>query len=57
MSNKVKTLNTMSLDCGVRRNIRLASKIEQRFDGLKVTLPQEPLIVGAVDAQAAPEAA
>jgi len=57
MSNKVKTLNTVSLDCGIRRNVRLASKIEQQLDGLKATLPQEPLIVGAVDAQAAPEAA
>lgn len=50
MSNNVKTLNTVSLDSGIGRNVGLVSKIEQRLDGLKVTLPQEPMIVGAVGA-------
>lgn len=50
MSNNVKTLNTVSRDCGVGRNVGLVSKIEQRLDGLKVTLPQVPMIVGAVGA-------
>ena len=35
---------------GIGRNVGLVSKIEQRLDGLKVTLPQEPMIVGAVGA-------
>ena len=33
---------------GIGRNAGLVSKIEQRLDGLEVTLPQEPMIVGAL---------
>jgi predicted CoA-substrate-specific enzyme activase len=35
---------------GIGRNVGLVSKIEDRLEGLKVTLPQEPMIVGAVGA-------
>jgi predicted CoA-substrate-specific enzyme activase len=35
---------------GIGRNVGLVSRIEARLDGLKVTLPQEPMIVGAVGA-------
>jgi predicted CoA-substrate-specific enzyme activase len=35
---------------GIGRNVGLVSRIESRLDGLKVTLPQEPMIVGAVGA-------
>lgn len=35
---------------GIGRNVGLVSRIEERLDGLKVTLPQEPMIVGAVGA-------
>ena len=33
---------------GIGRNVGLVSKIEERLDGLKVTIPLEPMIVGAV---------
>jgi len=35
---------------GIGRNVGLVKKIEARLDGLKVNLPAEPLIVGAVGA-------
>ena len=35
---------------GIGRNVGLVSRIEERLDGLKITLPQEPMIVGAVGA-------
>jgi predicted CoA-substrate-specific enzyme activase len=35
---------------GIGRNVGLVSRIEERLDGLKITLPPEPMIVGAVGA-------
>ncbi len=35
---------------GIGRNVGLVSRIEEGLDGLKITLPQEPMIVGAVGA-------
>jgi predicted CoA-substrate-specific enzyme activase len=35
---------------GIGRNVGLVSRIEERLDGLKITLPQEPMIVGAIGA-------
>jgi predicted CoA-substrate-specific enzyme activase len=35
---------------GIGRNVGLVSRIEGMLDGLKITLPQEPMIVGAVGA-------
>jgi predicted CoA-substrate-specific enzyme activase len=35
---------------GIGRNVGLVSRIEERLDGLKITIPQEPMIVGAVGA-------
>jgi activator of 2-hydroxyglutaryl-CoA dehydratase len=35
---------------GIGRNVGLVKKIEARLEGLKVNLPQEPMIVGAVGA-------
>jgi activator of 2-hydroxyglutaryl-CoA dehydratase len=40
----------MNVPCGIGRNVGLVTKIEGRLDGLKVHLPQEPMIVGAVGA-------
>jgi serine/threonine protein kinase len=34
----------------IGRNVGLVSEIEERLDGLKVILPQEPMIVGALGA-------
>ena len=35
---------------GIGRNVGLVSRIERMLDGFKITLPQEPMIVGAVGA-------
>jgi activator of 2-hydroxyglutaryl-CoA dehydratase len=35
---------------GIGRNVALVKMIEARLDGLKVNLPPEPMIVGAVGA-------
>jgi activator of 2-hydroxyglutaryl-CoA dehydratase len=35
---------------GIGRNVGLVTRIEKSLDGLKITLPQEPMIVGAVGA-------
>jgi predicted CoA-substrate-specific enzyme activase len=35
---------------GIGRNVGLVSRIEERLGGLKITLPQEPMIAGAVGA-------
>jgi predicted CoA-substrate-specific enzyme activase len=35
---------------GIGRNVGLVSRIEEKIDGLKVNLPQEPMIVGALGA-------
>lgn len=35
---------------GIGRNVGLVKRIEEKLDGVKITLPQEPMIVGAVGA-------
>jgi predicted CoA-substrate-specific enzyme activase len=35
---------------GIGRNVGLVSRIEERLEGLKIILPQEPMIAGAVGA-------
>ena len=47
---KVGIADKFVITGGIGRNVGLVSKIENRLDGLKVTLPQEPMIVGAVGA-------
>jgi activator of 2-hydroxyglutaryl-CoA dehydratase len=47
---KVGIADKFVITGGIGRNVGLVSKIEKRVDGLKVTLPQEPMIVGAVGA-------
>jgi activator of 2-hydroxyglutaryl-CoA dehydratase len=47
---KVGIADKFVITGGIGRNVGLVSKIEQRLDGLKVTLPQEPMIVGAMGA-------
>ena len=47
---KVGLADKFVITGGIGRNVGLVSKIEQRLDGLKVTLPQEPMIVGALGA-------
>ena len=47
---KVGIADKFVISGGIGRNVGLVSKIEQRLEGLKVTLPQEPMIVGALGA-------
>jgi len=47
---KVGMADKFVITGGIGRNVGLVSKIEQKVDGLKVTLPQEPMIVGALGA-------
>ena len=47
---KVGIADKFVITGGIGRNVGLVSKIEQKLGGLKVTLPQEPMIVGAVGA-------
>jgi predicted CoA-substrate-specific enzyme activase len=47
---KVGIEDRFVLSGGIGRNVGLVSRIEQKLGGLKVTLPQEPMIVGAVGA-------
>jgi (R)-2-hydroxyacyl-CoA dehydratese activating ATPase len=47
---KVGIADKFVITGGIGRNVGLVSKIEDRLEGLKVTLPQEPMIVGAVGA-------
>jgi predicted CoA-substrate-specific enzyme activase len=47
---KVGIVDKFAITGGIGRNVGLVSKIEQKLGGLKVTLPQEPMIVGAVGA-------
>jgi activator of 2-hydroxyglutaryl-CoA dehydratase len=35
---------------GIGRNVALVKRIEDMLEGLKVTVPQEPMIVGALGA-------
>ena len=47
---KVGIADKFVITGGIGRNVGLVNKIEQRLEGLKVILPQEPMIVGAVGA-------
>jgi activator of 2-hydroxyglutaryl-CoA dehydratase len=47
---KVGIADQFVITGGIGRNVGLVKKIEQRLDGLKVALPQEPMIVGALGA-------
>jgi predicted CoA-substrate-specific enzyme activase len=47
---KVGIADKFVITGGIGRNVGMVSRIEQRLDGLKVVLPQEPMIVGAVGA-------
>jgi predicted CoA-substrate-specific enzyme activase len=47
---KVGIADKFVISGGIGRNVALVNKIEARLDGLKVNLPQEPMIVGAVGA-------
>jgi len=47
---KVGIADKFAITGGIGRNVGLVSKIEQKIGGLKVTLPQEPMIVGALGA-------
>ena len=47
---KVGIADKFVITGGIGRNVGLVSEIEDRLEGLKVTLPQEPMIVGAVGA-------
>jgi predicted CoA-substrate-specific enzyme activase len=47
---KVGIADKFVISGGIGRNVGLVEKIEAKLDGLKVNLPQEPMIVGAVGA-------
>jgi predicted CoA-substrate-specific enzyme activase len=47
---KVGIADKFVISGGIGRNVALVQKIEARLDGLKVNLPEEPMIVGAVGA-------
>ena len=47
---KVGITDKFVVSGGIGRNVGLVKKIEERLDGLKVNLPPEPMIVGAVGA-------
>jgi predicted CoA-substrate-specific enzyme activase len=47
---KVGIADKFVISGGIGRNVALVKKIEERLDGLKVNLPPEPMIVGAVGA-------
>jgi predicted CoA-substrate-specific enzyme activase len=47
---KVGIADKFAITGGIGKNVGLVSKIEQKLDGLKVNLPQEPMIVGALGA-------
>jgi len=47
---KVGIADKFVISGGIGRNVALVKKIEARLDGLKVNLPQEPMIVGAMGA-------
>lgn len=47
---KVGIADKFVISGGIGRNVGLVSKIEEKLDGLKAHLPQEPMIVGAVGA-------
>ena len=47
---KVGLADKFAITGGIGRNVGLVSRIEKKLDGLKVTLPEEPMIVGALGA-------
>ena len=47
---KVGVRDKFVISGGIGRNVGLVNKIEEKIDGLKVNLPEEPMIVGAVGA-------
>jgi (R)-2-hydroxyacyl-CoA dehydratese activating ATPase len=47
---KVGIADKFVITGGIGRNVGLVNRIEKRVDGFKVTLPEEPMIVGAVGA-------
>ena len=47
---KVGIADKFVISGGIGRNVGLVNKIEAKLDGLKVNLPQEPMIVGALGA-------
>ena len=47
---KVGIADKFAITGGIGRNVGMVSRIEQKLDGLKVTLPEEPMIVGALGA-------
>jgi (R)-2-hydroxyacyl-CoA dehydratese activating ATPase len=47
---KVGITDKFVISGGIGRNVGLVNKIEAKLDGLKVNLPQEPMIVGALGA-------
>jgi predicted CoA-substrate-specific enzyme activase len=48
--SKVGIADKFVISGGIGRNVGLVNKIEAKLGGLKVNLPQEPMIVGAVGA-------
>ena len=47
---KVGIADKFAITGGIGRNVGMVSRIEKKLDGLKVTLPEEPMIVGALGA-------
>jgi activator of 2-hydroxyglutaryl-CoA dehydratase len=47
---KVGIADKFVISGGIGRNVGLVNKVEKKLDGLKVNLPQEPMIVGALGA-------
>jgi activator of 2-hydroxyglutaryl-CoA dehydratase len=47
---KISIADKFVITGGIGSNVGLVSRIEQKTGGLKVTLPQEPMIVGAMGA-------
>jgi (R)-2-hydroxyacyl-CoA dehydratese activating ATPase len=47
---KVGIAEKFAITGGIGRNVGLVSRIQEKLDGVKITLPQEPMIVGAVGA-------
>ena len=47
---KVGIADKFVISGGIGRNVALVKMIEEKLGGLKVNLPQEPMIVGAVGA-------
>jgi predicted CoA-substrate-specific enzyme activase len=50
LTKKIGIADKFVISGGIGRNVGLVKKIEARLEGLKVNLPPEPMIVGAVGA-------